>query len=171
MNDNIPDPGQGGLPKLDPSELYVWLVEIEAFPPLYQIKFSDRRIANEVYADFGKNKAIKKLRQEYLEMAEGHSDLGTDFFDVQVNLISLCKVSEGQRALASRKLQEVLGLSINLIPNISLRWPFIYNLKQDKLTSITERVGMYTGEKNYFVAKPGFIHKVHQANEKLVLPA
>jgi hypothetical protein len=171
LSEFIPDPGQGGLPKLDPSELYVWLIEIEAFPPLYEIRFSDKRIANEVYADFGKNKNIKKLRQKYLEMAEGHQDLGLAFFDIPVNLISICKVSEGQRLRSEKKLQEIVELSVNLIPDTSLRWPFTYNVKEDKFSSITECVGRYNGEKKYYVAKLSFLRKVHELNFQTVLPS
>lgn len=170
MTVNFPDEGQGGLPTLNPSELYVWLVEIEAFPPIYQIRFSDRRIANEVYQDFGKNREIKKLTKSYLELAATNENLEPGFFEVPVNLISICKISVGQRSRTLEKLQEMVNLSINLIPDLSLRWPFIYNLKEDKLASITERIAKYTGAKNYFVAKPSFISQVHETNLQIVIP-
>lgn len=158
------DLGQGGLPSLSSSKQNIWLVEVEAFPPIYKVFTSGGRIANEVLKDLASNKAIKETFESYSSYASQLDHIPDDFFDIPVNLISICAVPTEVKATFKKRLESLLAISPNSIPDLDLRWPAIYNLARKEIRFLIGKVGIYNGSRDYFVADIDDISNTHQRN-------
>ncbi len=159
---------QGGLPRLVSSKRNVWLVEIEAFPPTYKVFISGDKIANEVYKDFLANKTLKELLRTYTDLAARLDSVPEDFFVVPVNLISICSVLNDEKAKYKKHLEALISVSVNSVPDLSLRWPASYNLKRQELSFQIGKVGIYSGTSKYYVAELEDIQNAHERNLKVL---
>lgn len=162
------DPNQGGLPMSESGEYQVWLLEIECFPPVNIVITSPSHIAKEALRELGSSAAIRKVAKKYHSLAEELDEVPADFYKLPCNLISLAPVPSRRLLATMAKWQSLVNFSVNAVPDTSIRWPFIYDLKTDQLAAKAQHIGVYEGTHDVYVASLERIETAHAANSAYI---
>jgi hypothetical protein len=168
MTGFVGDSNHGGLPRPETGDHYLWLLEIECFPPINIVITSPGNIAKEAFAELGRNSAVKKVAKRYLALSKELEKVPSDFFKLPCNLISLAPVPFRRLLPTLTKWQSLVNFSVNAIPDSALRWPFVYDLKSDQLAAKTQHIGVYEGTRDVYVASLDRIRTAHEANASFI---
>jgi hypothetical protein len=158
------DAEQGGLPRLGYGMSNLWVVEIESFPPIYKVFVSNGQIAHEVFKDFNSSKTMKELLERYRVLSTSLEKIPTSFFQVPVNLISICRITTANKAYYKAQTEKLLKISVNTIPNLQIRWPANFNLETKEFAFPNARIGVFQGKEGFLVADLEDINSAHSEN-------
>jgi len=168
MTSFIGDANHGGLPQADVGDAYLWLLEIECFPPINIVITSQGHIAREAVKVLSRNSDVKKVAKRYQALSKELENIPADFFKLPCNLISLAPVPARRLVPTIAKWQSLVNFSINAIPDTSLRWPFVFDLDKEQLAARTQQIGVYKGTKDVYVASLARIRQVHEVNSEFI---
>ncbi len=164
MSEYIGDSNHGGLPRPEAGDQYLWLLEVECFPPINVVITSAGNIAREAFAELGRNASLKKVAKKYFALAKELETVSADFFKLPCNLISLAPAPTRRLVPTLAKWQSLVNFSVNSVPDSTLRWPFIYDLQTDQLAAKAKHIGVYEGTGDVYVASLERIRAAHEIN-------
>ena len=164
MTEFFSDAEQGGLPHLGYGMSNLWILEIEAFPPIYKVFVSNGQIAHEVFKDLNTNKTLKDLYARYDAFSSSLEKIPDGFFQVPVNLISICQIPTSNKSYYKAQADKLLKISVNVMPDLQVRWPARYNLETQELSFLIGRIGLFQGKAGFLVADRKNIDAAHDRN-------
>jgi hypothetical protein len=162
--DFVPNRNQGGLPDFGHGIYYVWLLEVDSFPPIREVLVSTGNIGSKAFEWLSKSAQIKDLGKRYGELTLDLDDIPKDFYKVPCTLVSIGTVFENQRASYKEFWSNRLKLSSSPVRNRSIRWRGTWDLQENQLSFSTQTAGRFGDDGSLYALTYSAVSKAHSEN-------